>query len=162
MTETATFGAGCFWGVEAAFRQIPGVTGTEVGYAGGWVENPTYQQVCTSRTGHAEAVRVTYDPDRVSYEELLDVFWRNHDPTTKNRQGPDVGPQYRSVVFTHSPEQEEAARAAAERVQATLPPGREVVTEIVPEAPFYPAEDYHQRYLEKLGRSSCAVELAQA
>jgi peptide-methionine (S)-S-oxide reductase len=148
--------------VEAAFRQIPGVTGTEVGYAGGWVENPTYQQVCTSRTGHAEAVRVTYDPERVSYEELLDVFWRNHDPTTKDRQGPDVGPQYRSVVFAHSPEQEEAARASAERVQAALPPGREVVTEIVPEAPFYSAEDYHQRYLEKLGRSSCTVELAQA
>jgi peptide-methionine (S)-S-oxide reductase len=162
MTETATFGAGCFWGVEAAFRQVPGVRDTEVGYSGGWTENPSYKEVCTSRTGHAEAVRVTYDPERVSYEELLDVFWQNHDPTTKDRQGPDVGPQYRSVVFAHSPEQEAAARASAERVQASLPAGRRVVTEIVPEAPFYLAEDYHQRYLEKMGRASCTVELQQA
>lgn len=160
--EKATFAAGCFWGVEAAFRQVPGVVATRVGYTGGTLANPTYQQVCTDRTGHAEAVEVTYDPARVSYDELLGIFWAEHDPTTRNRQGPDVGSQYRSAIFFHSPEQEAAARASRDAVQARLPEGREVVTEIVPATEFYPAEEYHQRYLEKMGRASCTVELRDA
>jgi peptide-methionine (S)-S-oxide reductase len=160
--EKATFGAGCFWGVEAAFRQVPGVTGTRVGYAGGTVENPTYEQVCTDRTGHAEAVEVEYDPERVSYDELLEVFWANHDPTTRNRQGPDVGSQYRSVVFFHSPEQEEAARKSISRYDAQGRWRSPIVTEVVEAPAFYEAEDYHQRYLEKRGRASCTVELASA
>ncbi len=155
--EKATFGAGCFWGVEAAFRQLPGVTATAVGYAGGTVENPTYEQVCTDRTGHAEVVQVEYDPERITYEELLDVFWSNHNPTTRNRQGPDVGSQYRSAIFVNSPEQEAAARASRDERQRSLE--RPIVTEIESAPPFYPAEDYHQQYLEKRGRSSCTVEL---
>ncbi len=160
--EKATFGAGCFWGVEAAYRQIPGVTQTKVGYAGGSVENPTYEQVCTDRTGHAEVVEVTYDPERVSYDELLEVFWANHNPTTRNRQGPDVGSQYRSAIFFHSPEQEEAARRSISRYEAAGRWGKPIVTEVEPAPPFWEAEDYHQQYLEKRGRSSCTGELAAA
>ena len=158
--EKATFAAGCFWGVEAAFRQTPGVTATRVGYTGGTVPNPTYELVCTDRTGHAEAVEVTYDPERVSYDDLLDVFWSNHNPTTRNRQGFDIGSQYRSAIFFHTPEQEQAARASKERLEADGRWARPIVTEIVPAREFYEAEEYHQRYLEKRGRSSCTVELA--
>ena len=153
--EKATFAAGCFWGVEVAFRRIPGVRDTAVGYTGGWVENPTYKQVCTDRTGHAEAVEVEFDPDKVSYDDLLDAFWQTHDPTQLNRQGPDVGTQYRSAIFVHGPEQEAAARASKERAQSRFE--RPIVTEIVPAAPFYRAEEYHQRYLEKRGVVSCAI-----
>jgi peptide-methionine (S)-S-oxide reductase len=159
--EKATFAAGCFWGVEAAFRQIPGVAATRVGYTGGSLANPTYEQVCTDRTGHAEAVEVTYDPERVSYEDLLDVFWSNHNPTTKNRQGFDIGTQYRSEIFFHTPEQEAAARASKDDVQRKLG-DRKVVTEITPAPEFYEAEDYHQQYLEKRGRATCTVELQGA
>jgi peptide-methionine (S)-S-oxide reductase len=159
--EKATFAAGCFWGVEAAFRQIPGVVATRVGYTGGHTEDPTYERVCSHTTGHAEAVEVTFDPERVSYEQLLDVFWTNHNPTTKNRQGLDIGDQYRSAVFFHSPEQQEAAERTKEAVQAKLHWPKKVVTEIVPAPEFYEAEDYHQQYLEKRGRSTCTVELAE-
>jgi peptide-methionine (S)-S-oxide reductase len=158
-TKTATFGAGCFWGVEAAFRQIEGVTKTEVGYEGGTLDHPTYEDVCSHTTGHAEVVQVTYDPERVSYEELLDVFWRNHDPTQLNRQGWDVGDQYRSVVFFEEEEQRDAAEASREREQPRH--RRPIVTQVVPAETFWPAEDYHQQYLEKRGRSSCTVELRQ-
>src|SRR5947209_12843560 len=147
--DKATFGAGCFWGVEATFRRVPGVTSTAVGYMGGTLPNPTYQDVCTDRTGHAEVVQVEYDPDRVSYEQLLDVFWANHDPTTPNRQGPDVGSQYRSVVFYHSPEQQAAAEAAKDRLRASGRYRRPVVTAIEPAQTFYRAEEYHQQYLAK-------------
>lgn len=147
----ATFGAGCFWHVEAMFARVPGVTGTSVGYAGGALEDPTYEQVCTDRTGHAEAVQVEYDPERVSYGRLLEVFWGGHDPTTPNRQGPDVGTQYRSVIFCHSAEQEriarESARAVAESGRFSAP----IVTQIVDAPAFYRAEEYHQRYFEKNG-----------
>lgn len=153
----ATFGAGCFWGVEAAFREVPGVVSTAVGYEGGTLENPTYQDVCSDATGHAEVVRVEYDPSVVSYEDLLAVFWKIHDPTTPNRQGPDYGSQYRSVIFTDGPEQEAAARASAEEVDASGRYPRPVVTQIVPEAVFYWAEGYHQQYLEKRGLASCHV-----
>ena len=156
--EKATFAAGCFWGVEAAFRQVPGIVATEVGYTGGTVPNPDYKLVCTGRTGHAEAVEVTYDPERVSYDDLLGVFWSNHNPTTRNRQGFDIGTQYRSAIFVHGGEQEEAAKASRDREQSNR--RREIVTEIVPAQPFYRAEEYHQRYFEKTGRSSCNVELA--
>ena len=151
--EKATFAAGCFWGVEAAFRQIPGVTDTRVGYTGGALANPTYRDVCTDRTGHAEAIEITFDPAKVSYDQLLDKFWSFHDPTTLNRQGPDYGTQYRSAVFFHSPEQEKAAQASKERWQAQFT--RPIVTQVVPATTFYPAEDYHQRYLEKRGQSVC-------
>jgi peptide-methionine (S)-S-oxide reductase len=160
--EKATFAAGCFWGVEAAFRQIPGVVATRVGYTGGDTDDPTYERVCSHTTGHAEAVEVTFDPERVSYEQLLDIFWTNHNPTTKNRQGLDIGDQYRSAVFFHSPEQQEAAERTKEAVQAKIHWPKKVVTEIVPAPEFYEAEDYHQQYLEKRGRSSCTVELAEA
>ena len=155
--EKATFAAGCFWGVEAAFRQVPGVLDTAVGYSGGSLPNPTYQDVCTDRTGHAEAVEVTYDPSRVSYDDLLNVFWENHDPTTLNRQGPDVGTQYRSAIFFHSPEQRDAAFASKERLEKSSRFRRPIVTEIIPVAPFYRAEDYHQRYLEKRGLATCKI-----
>ncbi len=145
----ATFGAGCFWGVEARFRQVKGVTSATVGYSGGATENPSYEDVCSGNTGHAEAVEVIFDADAVSYDQLLDVFWSIHDPTTLNRQGPDVGPQYRSAIFTHDSGQDAAARASKERLQNTIGPGREIVTEITPATEFYRAEDYHQRYLEK-------------
>jgi peptide-methionine (S)-S-oxide reductase len=160
--EKATFAAGCFWGVEAAFRQVPGVTGTRVGYTGGTVADPTYELVCTGTTGHAEALEVTFDPERVSYDELLDLFWSKHNPTTRNRQGPDVGSQYRSAIFFHSPEQEAAAIASRDRLEAEGQFKNPIVTEIVPASPFYEAEDYHQQYLEKRGRASCTVELASA
>lgn len=152
--QTATFGGGCFWGIEAAFRTVSGVVETAVGYSGGTVQNPTYEQVCTGTTGHAEVVQVIFDPKQVSYAQLLDVFWSIHDPTTLNRQGPDIGTQYRSVIFTHNAQQEAAARAAVEQLEAlgTAP----VVTQILPAQEFYRAEEYHQRYLEKRGRGSCS------
>ena|SRR5579862_5308662 len=151
--EKATFGAGCFWGVEATFRQLAGVKETAVGYEGGSLKDPTYQDVCTDRTGHAEVVQVTFDPAVVSYHDLLKVFWENHDPTTKNRQGPDVGTQYRSVIFFHSKEQEEEAKRSREEAQKSFK--RPIVTEIVPAADFWRAEEYHQQYLEKRGLSHC-------
>jgi peptide-methionine (S)-S-oxide reductase len=160
MTERATFAAGCFWGVEAEFRQIPGVTGTRVGYTGGHTDNPSYHDVCSDTTGHAEAVEVEFDPEQVSYDALLETFWRSHNPTQGNRQGPDVGSQYRSAVFFHSPEQQEAALASKARVQAQLP--AQVTTEVVPAATFWEAEDYHQQYFEKQGRASCHVGLRSA
>jgi len=153
--ERATFGAGCFWGVEAEFRQIPGVLATRVGYLGGTMVNPTYKDVCSGRTGHAEVVQVEFDPEQVSYGQLLDAFWNLHDPTTLNRQGPDVGEQYRSAIFFDTPEQEAAATASRERAQPRF--RRPIVTEITPVSQFYEAEEYHQRYLEKRGLSSCAV-----
>ena len=153
--EKATFGAGCFWGVEEEFRNVPGVIDTAAGYMGGTLDNPTYKDVCTDRTGHAEVVEVTYDPAKVSYERLLDTFFALHDPTTPNRQGPDVGSQYRSAVFFHSPEQEQAARAVKERLQASGKFRRPIVTEITPAATFWRAEEYHQKYLLKRGAPSC-------
>ncbi len=157
MTEKATFAAGCFWGVEAAFRQVKGVTSLTVGYTGGTLENPTYEDVCSHRTGHAEAVEVEYDPRVVSYEQLLDAFWDLHDPTTLNRQGPDVGSQYRSAIFYHTPEQEAAARAAKERLEREGRSSRPIATEITPASTFWRAEEYHQRYYEKHGIASCRV-----
>src|SRR5215813_9360537 len=145
----ATFAAGCFWGVEAAFRQIAGVTGTRVGYTGGDFKNPTYKDVCTDGTGHAEAVEIDYDPRKVSYEDLLNVFWENHDPTQLNRQGPDFGTQYRSAIFYHSPEQEKAALASKERLAESGRFKRPIVTQIVSAEAYYRAEEYHQQYLEK-------------
>ena len=153
----ATFGAGCFWGVEEAFRQVPGVLDATVGYAGGTTEDPTYRDVCTDTTGHAEVVLVEYDPARVRYEQLLDVFWRIHDPTTLNRQGPDVGTQYRSAIFYHTPEQEAAARASKAQLEAGGRFRRPIVTEITPAGPFHRAEEYHQRYLQKHGRAGCSI-----
>jgi peptide-methionine (S)-S-oxide reductase len=153
--EKATFGGGCFWGVEATFRQLKGVTATAVGYEGGSLADPTYRDVCSHKTGHAEVVQVEYDPSRITYEQLLDVFWKNHDPTTRNRQGPDVGAQYRSVVFYHSPQQKEAAVAFKEKLMKSGKFRKPIVTEIVPAATFWRAEDYHQQYLEKRGLSSC-------
>jgi peptide-methionine (S)-S-oxide reductase len=160
LENKATFGAGCFWGVEAAFRQLDGVTGTRVGYTGGTVENPTYEDVCSHTTGHAEVVEVSYDPERVTYEQLLDVFWRKHDPTQLNRQGWDIGDQYRSVIFVHDAEQEEAAQRskALEQVNCSAP----IVTQIEPAETFYEAEDYHQQYLEKRGRSTCTAALRRS
>lgn len=151
----ATFGAGCFWGVEQAFRQVKGVTATRVGYLGGTMNNPTYHDVCTDMTGHAEVVQVEFDPSKVSYEDLLNVFWSCHDPTQLNRQGPDVGTQYRSAIFFHSPEQEKAARASKEKLEASGRYKRPIVTEITPASEFWVAEDYHQQYLEKRGIKSC-------
>lgn len=153
----ATFGAGCFWGVEVAFRNVPGVLDAAVGYSGGDLQDPTYKDVCSGRTGHAEVVQVDYDPGRVSYDDLLNVFWDNHDPTQLNRQGPDVGEQYRSVIFFHTPEQQAAAAASKERLEKSGRFGRKIVTQIEPAAAFYPAEDYHQRYLEKRGLATCRV-----
>lgn len=153
----ATFGAGCFWGVEAAFRQIKGVKATAAGYEGGKLDNPTYRDVCSHRTGHAEVVEVDFDPERVSYEQLLQVFWENHNPTTLNRQGPDIGDQYRSAIFYHSPEQQATAIASKERLTQEGKFKRPIVTEIVPATTFYVAEDYHQQYLEKRGLSSCHI-----
>ena len=155
--EKATFAAGCFWGVEATFRSLPGVTATRVGYTGGSLSQPTYKQVCTDRTGHAEAVEVTYDPEKVSYEELLKVFWENHDPTTLNRQGPDAGAQYRSAIFYHTPAQEAGARASKQKLEATHAYSRPIVTQIVPAVEFWEAEDYHQQYLEKRGLAHCHI-----
>ena len=160
--ERATFAAGCFWQVESEFRQLTGVTRTTVGYTGGTLENPTYDNVCTGRTGHAEAVEVEYDPTQVSYDQLLDLFWGTHDPTTLNRQGPDVGTQYRSVVFFHTPEQQAAATASKERLQASGRFRDRIVTEIAPASTFHRAEDYHQQFLEKRGLATCRVLESEA
>ena len=154
---TASFAAGCFWGVEAAFRQVEGVLDTAVGYAGGRLENPTYEDVCSGRTGHAETVEVEYDPARVSYDQLLDVFWENHDPTTLNRQGPDVGEQYRSAIFFHTTEQQAAATASKAKLEDSGKYKRPIVTQIQPASKFYRAEEYHQRYLEKHGLAHCRI-----
>jgi peptide-methionine (S)-S-oxide reductase len=155
-TQTATFAAGCFWGVEAAFRQIPGVIEAISGYTGGRTERPTYEQVCSDRTGHAEAVEVTFDPSKVSYDQLLDAFWKIHDPTQVNRQGPDFGSQYRTAIFTHSPEQFAEAHASRQREQEKY--GKPIATEIASAPAFYPAEDYHQRYFERHG-VACHITL---
>ncbi len=154
---TATFGAGCFWGVEATFRRIDGVIDTAVGYAGGHTEHPTYREVCAHGTGHAEVVQIEYDPERVSYAEILDAFWNSHDPTQLNRQGPDVGDQYRSVIFFHSSEQEAAAIASKENLDASGTFRQPIVTVIEPAPTFWRAEEYHQRYLEKRNQASCSV-----
>jgi len=159
VTKTATFGAGCFWGVEAAFRQLDGVAKTRVGYAGGDLEDPTYEEVCSHKTGHAEVVEVTYDPDQVSYGDLLGVFWGKHNPTQWNRQGWDIGDQYRSVIFVHDEEQRAAAERSKQNEQAAY--RKPIVTQIEPAPTFYEAEDYHQQYLEKRGRSSCTPQLAR-
>jgi len=156
--EKATFAAGCFWGVEATFRQLPGVISTRVGYTGGQLPNPTYKDVCSDRTGHAEAVEVEYDPAKISYEQLLNVFWENHDPTQLNRQGPDWGTQYRSAIFFHTPEQESAAKASKEVLGKSGRLSKPIVTRIVPATTFYEAEDYHQQYLEKRGLASCHIK----
>ena len=149
--EKGTFAAGCFWGVEEAFRQVKGVVSTSVGYTGGSFNNPRYEDVCSGKTGHAEAVEIEYDPSRVSYEELLKVFWENHDPTTLNRQGPDIGTQYRSAIYVHTPEQKAAAIASKENVQKSGRYKNPISTEITPASQFYRAEDYHQQYVEKRG-----------
>jgi peptide-methionine (S)-S-oxide reductase len=168
VSDTAIFAAGCFWGVEAEFRRADGVTATRVGYTGGRTEHPTYRQVCGHRTGHAEAVEVTFDPQQISYEELLERFWTAHDPTTRNRQGVDIGSQYRSAIFVRGEAQEEAARRSRDEQQAQLERDggrgllkhrRRIVTEITPATTFWPAEDYHQQYLEKRGQATCAVAL---
>lgn len=153
--ERATFGAGCFWGVEAVFRNRQGVLATRVGYLGGTLKNPTYEDVCTGRTGHAEVVEVIYDPAQVSYDELLALFWDNHNPTTLNRQGPDIGAQYRSAIFFHTPEQEAAAHASKTQQEASARYKNPIVTEISQAGDFYMAEDYHQQYLEKRGHAGC-------
>jgi peptide-methionine (S)-S-oxide reductase len=149
--EKATFGAGCFWGVEYVFRRVPGVVEAQVGYSGGTTPNPTYEQVCSHTTGHAEVTQVTFDPEQVSFDQLLEVFWAMHDPTQVNRQGPDVGDQYRSVIFTHSEDQALAAKTSKERAQSRF--SKPIATEIVPLTAFYPAEDYHQAYYEKNGHT---------
>ena len=151
----ATFGAGCFWGVEAAFRQVPGVVDVAVGYSGGRTERPTYEQVCTDRTGHAEVVEVQFDPEQVSFEKLLDVFWQSHDPTQVNRQGPDVGRQYRSAIFYHDDAQRKTAEKSMQVLEASRNFARPIATEITPAGPFWRAEEYHQRYLEKHGLGAC-------
>jgi peptide-methionine (S)-S-oxide reductase len=158
-TRFAIFGAGCFWGVELAFRNVDGVVATAVGYAGGDVDNPTYEMVCTDTTGHAEVVRVEYDPDVVSYERLLDVFWQCHDPTQVNRQGPDIGRQYRSVIIPDDSAQAAAAEASRARLEASGRLRRPVATRIEPAGAFWPAEDYHQQYLEKRGYKACGASL---
>jgi peptide-methionine (S)-S-oxide reductase len=157
----ATFGAGCFWGVESAFRQLEGVTKTRVGYTGGHTESPTYEDVCSHTTGHAEVVEVTYDDEQLSYDDLLKVFWNKHDPTQLNRQGWDIGDQYRSVIFFHDNEQREAAERSKAELDASGRYRKRIVTKIEPAQTFYRAEDYHQRYLEKQGRASCTATLAQ-
>ena len=156
--EKATFGAGCFWGVEAAFRQVRGVVSTQVGYMGGHFQNPTYQDVCSHTTGHAEVVEVTFDPAKVAYADLLKVFWDSHDPTQLNRQGPDVGTNYRTAIFFHSSEQEAAARASKRALEQSKAYPKPIVTEISPAREFWPAEEYHQQYLEKRGLASCHIK----
>ncbi len=155
--QTAMFGAGCFWGVEDTFRRVSGVLDATVGYAGGTTENPTYEAVCSDQTRHAEVVQLTYDPMKVSYEELLKIFWNCHNPTTPNRQGPDIGSQYRSVIFFYTPEQEEAAQASKAALESSGKYPNSVVTEIVPASTFYRAEEYHQRYYQKHNIQSCPV-----
>jgi len=157
MQEIATFGAGCFWGIEAAFRRVPSVLDAAVGYSGGRTENPSYQDVCTDTTGHAEVVQVTFDPEKLNYEQLLDVFWTIHDPTQVNRQGPDYGKQYRTAIFFHSPEQEAAAKKSKQALEVSGKLRRPVATEITAAGPFWRAEEYHQRYLEKRGAASCHI-----
>jgi peptide-methionine (S)-S-oxide reductase len=157
MTELATFAAGCFWGVEDIYRQVPGVIDVISGYTGGEMENPTYQDVGTDKTGHAEAVEVTYDPEKVGYEKLVQIFWDNHNPTTMNRQGPDIGTQYRSAIFYHSDEQRKIAEKSKADLEASKKWKEPIVTEIVEAKPFYKAEEYHQRYLEKHGLSNCHI-----
>jgi peptide-methionine (S)-S-oxide reductase len=155
--EKATFGAGCFWGVEVEFGRIPGVIETAVGYEGGQTERPSYKDVCTDRTGHAEVVELTFDPETVTYERLLDAFFELHDPTQLNRQGPDWGTQYRSAIFFHSPEQEATAKKVIERLSAEQKFRKPIVTQVVPAQTFWKAEDYHQKYLEKRGAVSCHI-----
>lgn len=157
MTEKATFAAGCFWGIEATFRELPGVHEAVSGYTGGHTENPSYKEVCTDRTGHAEAVEVEYDPEQIGYDRLLDVFWNMHDPTQVNRQGPDVGTQYRSAIFFHTPEQEQEARASKAKLEASGKYRRPIATEIQPASTFYRAEEYHQQYLAKRGLKHCHI-----
>jgi len=157
--QRATFAAGCFWGVEAAFRQVKGVTSTTAGYTGGTFKNPTYEDVCQKKTGHAESVEVDYDPAQMSYDELLEVFWKIHNPTTKNRQGPDVGSQYRSVIFYHTPAQQAAAEASKAKLERSGRFKTPIVTEIVPAATFYRAEEYHQQYAKKHGGAQCPLPL---
>jgi len=157
MSEIATFGAGCFWGVEAAFRRVPGVLDAVSGYSGGSTQNPSYRDVCTDTTGHAEVVQVTFDPDKVSYEELLDVFWKIHDPSQLNRQGPDFGTQYRTAIFFHSPEQEAVARRSKQALDASGKFRQPIATEITAAGPFWRAEEYHQRYQEKHGGINCHI-----
>ena len=161
MIMKATFAAGCFWGVEALFRQVKGVNDTSVGYTGGNFENPTYEDVCSGKTWHVESIQIEYDSNEVSYDELLKIFWNNHDPTTPNQQGTDIGEQYRSVVFFHSKEQEDSAKALKENLQdgALKKFGRKIVTEIPPASKFYGAEEYHQRYLEKNGLAKCSSKI---
>ena len=154
-TRQATFAAGCFWGVEAEFRKLDGVVETSVGYAGGQTENPSYEQVCTGQTGHAEIVRVVFDPEAISYDLLLDTFWNTHDPTQKDRQGPDVGSQYRSVIFTHDQSQADAADVSKSALESSGKYSRPIATTIEPAPQFFLAEDYHQQYLEKRGSASC-------
>jgi len=153
--EKATFGAGCFWHVEEAFRHLKGVTSTTVGYMGGTLKNPTYEDVCTDKTGHAEVVEITYDPEKISYEDLLNVFWDIHDPTTKNRQGPDVGTQYRSVIFHHTVEQKTVAETSKKNLEQSKKYKKKIMTEIIKSTTFYPAEEYHQQYLAKHGLAAC-------
>ncbi|HJY89697.1 MAG: peptide-methionine (S)-S-oxide reductase MsrA [Candidatus Acidiferrum sp.] len=157
MPEVATFGAGCFWGVEAAFRRTPGVIDAAVGYSGGDLEKPTYKDVCTDETGHAEVVQVTFDPQKLNYSQLLDVFWKIHDPTQVNRQGPDFGKQYRTVIFFHSRDQEEIARKSKQALESSGKFRHPIATEISPVKTFWRAEEYHQRYLEKRGAESCHI-----
>jgi peptide-methionine (S)-S-oxide reductase len=156
-TAKATFAAGCFWGVEADFRMVEGVTATRVGYIGGHTDNPTYRQVCSHSTGHAEAVEVTYDPDRVGYDELLRVFWKGHDPTQVDRQGPDIGDQYRSAIFVHDDAQREAAEASQRALEREGRLRGPIATQIIPAGTFWEAEDHHQQYLEKRGQASCRI-----
>ncbi len=153
--EKATFGAGCFWHVEETFRHLKGVLSTTVGYTGGTLKNPTYEDVCTDKTGHAEVVELTYDPKIITYAELLMVFWDIHDPTTKNRQGPDVGTQYRSAIFYHSPEQQTTAELSKKNLEQKRKYSKKIVTEITKATTFYPAEEYHQQYLAKHGLAAC-------
>ena len=153
--EVASFAAGCFWGVEETFRETKGVISTTVGYMGGHTENPTYGDVCTGTSGHAETVQLTFDPSKISYEKLLEIFWNKHDPTTPNRQGPDIGEQYRSIIFYHTEEQRNIAYKSKEKLEASGKYKNPIVTEIITAPKFYPAEDYHQQYLEKRGRKSC-------
>ena len=154
-TQKATFAAGCFWGVEETFQCLPGVVSTRVGYTGGQTKNPTYEEVCTDKTGHAEALEITFDPEKITYETLLDLFWENHNPTTPNRQGPDRGSQYRSAIFYHNNEQKKLAEESKKRLDKSEKFSNPIVTEIVPAQEFYQAEDYHQKYLLKKGKASC-------
>jgi peptide-methionine (S)-S-oxide reductase len=153
--EKATFAAGCFWGIELTFQQLKGVSATRVGYTGGWAEKPSYETVCTDKTGHAEAVEVTFDPQVISYDDLLNVFWENHNPTTLNRQGPDVGTQYRSAIFYHTPAQQAAALDSKEKLELSKKYRTRIVTQVVPAEEFFPAEEYHQDYLKKQGITHC-------